>query len=446
MRTTINDQYGQPLSGASPAAADAYNQALDAFRCLRGDPLADVQRALDEAPNLLMGHVLKAWLLLTGTEPAGIPLAREALVIARTLSGSRHERAHLDAAEALAGGQWRRAGVMLEDIAADAPGDLLALQVGHQIDFFRGDSRMLRDRIARALPAWRSGQPGYHALLGMYAFGLEECGDYLGAERTGRQAVEMEPLDAWAWHAVAHVHEMRGEIGAGIAWLNTGRPLWGGDSFLAPHNLWHLALFHLQDGDSATALRLYDEAIGSDANSAILDFVDASALLWRLRLLGIDAGPRWQRLADRWQATGVAGQYAFNDVHALLAQLGAGREEAAERIHAALCRAEAQSDDNADFSREVGRPLAESLLALHRRHPQEAARGLRDLRQRAQRFGGSHAQRDLVDLTLLDAVARAGDDALVLALVHERRALRPGRPLLPLSVQRLVKSGIAVAA
>ena len=446
MPSPTRDLYGLPLSGATPTAADAYNQALSEFRCLRGDPLGRLQQALDAAPNLFMAHLLKAWLLLTGTEPSGLADARQALAIAASLPGSNRERAHLAAAQALAAGAWQRAGRLLEDLAAEWPQDLLALQVGHQIDFFRGDSRMLRDRIARALPAWRPDQPGYHALLGMFAFGLEECADYVTAERVGREAVELEAHDAWAWHAVAHVHEMRGELDRGIAWLNLGRPLWGGDSFLAPHNLWHLALFHLQDGDAARALQLYDEGIGGEHNSAVLDLVDASAMLWRLRLLGIDAGTRWQTLSLRWDAAGAAGLYAFNDVHALLAHLGAGREDAAQRVHAALCEASARDEDNGEFSREVGRPLAEAVLAMQRRQPREAAAGLRELRNRAHRFGGSHAQRDLVDLIMLDAVARSGDDALLIGLVHERRAARPGRPLLPLSVQRLVKPGVAAAA
>ena len=70
----------------------------------------------------------------------------------------------------------------------DEPRDALALQAGHQIDFFTGNSRMLRDRIARAMPAWSEGMPGYHATLGMQAFGLEEMGDYARAEALGRKA------------------------------------------------------------------------------------------------------------------------------------------------------------------------------------------------------------------------------------------------------------------
>ena len=113
------------------------------------------------------------------------------------------------------------------------PRDALALQAGHQIDFFTGNARMLRDRIARALPAWQSGMPGYHAMLGMQAFGLEEMGDYARAEKLGRAAIEIEPRDGWAQHAVAHVMEMQSRQRDGIAWMRANPEAWTKESFLA---------------------------------------------------------------------------------------------------------------------------------------------------------------------------------------------------------------------
>ncbi|MFO1265635.1 MAG: hypothetical protein U1F67_01760 [Rubrivivax sp.] len=76
----------------------------------------------------------------------------------------------------------------------------------------------------------------------MHAFGLEETGDYARAERGGQRAIELEPRDTWAWHAVAHVHEMRNAPEDGIAWLLNAAH-WSRDSFFAAHNWWHLALF-----------------------------------------------------------------------------------------------------------------------------------------------------------------------------------------------------------
>src|SRR6185295_2934922 len=132
-----------------------------------------------------------------GTEPAGVPVAKAALDAALDLPATLQEHGHLVAIGELANGGWHAASRTLEDVSIDHPHDLLALQVGHQIDFFTGNARMLRDRISRALGDWSPSMPGYHALLGMYAFGLEEMGDYAHAEVTGRQAVETEPRDSW---------------------------------------------------------------------------------------------------------------------------------------------------------------------------------------------------------------------------------------------------------
>jgi hypothetical protein len=107
-----------------------------------------------------MAHALVAWLTLLGAEPAGLAAAAEALAIARTLPARAREQAHLMAIEHLLHGRWHAASRVLEDLSIDHPLDLLALQAGHQVDFFTGHSRMLRDRIARALPAWSAAMPG----------------------------------------------------------------------------------------------------------------------------------------------------------------------------------------------------------------------------------------------------------------------------------------------
>ena len=127
------------------------------------------------------------------------------------------------------------------------------------MDFFRGNAHDLRDRIARVLPAWSSDVPGHGVVMGMYAFGLEECGEYGRAEDMGRAAIDAEPRDAWAHHAVAHVMEMQGRAQDGIGWMLAREPHWSGDdNFFKVHNWWHKALFHLDIGQTQEALKLYD--------------------------------------------------------------------------------------------------------------------------------------------------------------------------------------------
>ncbi len=343
---------------------------------------------------------------------------------------------HLEAIERLCANRWHDAGRVLEDLAVEWPLDALALQVGQQIDFFVGDSRMLRDRIARAMPAWSDATPGWHAVLGMYAFGLEETGDYPLAERLGRRAVELEPRDAWARHAVAHVLEMQGRRDDGIRWMDP-RAGWLEDSLLSVHNAWHLALYHLGRGEHARVLELYDGPIGGHGSGVVVALIDESALLWRLELAGVDVGGRWTSLAERWAPHASSGHYAFNDLHAAMSFAGAGRDDLLAAVRDAQAAAMRRDDDNAGFTREVGAPATEAIVAFGRGDPGRAVDLLRPIRSRAHRFGGSHAQRDLLDLTLLEAARRSGRTRLARALDAERAALSAQRaPARPAVVRR----------
>ncbi|MES2818187.1 MAG: tetratricopeptide repeat protein [Pseudomonadota bacterium] len=425
----IRDSLGVVLSGADAPALAHYENALQQFRCYCGDPLASLEAALGVRPAFVMAHVFKAYLYLLGTEPAGLAVARHCHAAALTLPANTHERGHLAVLGQLLEGHWARAGQSLEDLSIEQPRDILALQVGHQVDFFCGNSRMLRDRIARALPVWHESMPGYHALLGMHAFGLEETAQYGAAEAAGRRAVELEPRDGWAQHAVAHVLEMQCRTHEGIAWMRATPQAWATDSFFQVHNWWHLALYHLELGEIDQVLALYDGPIDGTGSTVLLELIDASALLWRLQLQGTTLGTRWQRVAERWEPLASAGNYAFNDVHAMMAFVGAGRPQAALELLDAQQRAMVRGDDNARFTAEVGRPLCLAMLAFGAGDYAQCIRLLRPLRAITQRFGGSHAQRDLFDLTLIEAALRAGQRALATALCNERLSLRSTSPL-----------------
>jgi hypothetical protein len=433
------DSTGNRVSGATETSLAAFERASHELRCYIGDPLASVDRALAAAPGMTMAHALRAWLHLLGTEPDGFAAARASLVAANGLEANEREHGHLEAIRNVLDGRWRAAGRVLEDVSAAHPRDALALQAGHLIDFLTGDSRMLRDRIARALPAWNEGLPGYHAVLGMYAFGLEECGDYARAERLGRESVERERRDGWGWHAVAHVMEMQGRAADGIAWLGSDPEAWSHESFFAVHNAWHLALFHLERGELDELLALLDGPIRGKRSKVVFDLIDATALLWRLRLRGIDVGDRWEALADDWAPLVGRSRYAFNDWHAMMAFAASGRAQAQAWVVESLRRDAGGSDDVAAFAREVGVDASLAVQAFGEGRDADAVRLLRPIRSSAHRFGGSHAQRDLIDLTLLEAATRAGDRPLASALAAERAARRPESPLSRPSVERAAK-------
>jgi hypothetical protein len=432
----VTDIRGQSLSGATADTAIGYSHAVGQFAMFAGDPVAEADRLIERQPDLAMAHALKAWLHLLGGEPAGLPVARAALDAAKALPVSRGERGHLAALDHLSAGRFHEASRVIEDVAVENPLDLLALIAGHQLDFFTGNARMLRDRIARALPAWSDGTPGRHSVLSMYAFGLEENGQYALAERHGRAAIAEEPRDGWGRHAVAHVLEMEGRHDEGIAFMREDLPSWTSDSFLAVHNWWHLALYHLELGQIDQVLELVDGPITSAAQPQMLELVDASAMLWRLHLRGVALGQRWHKLVAHYEATWIAGGYAFNDLHAIMAFIGAGRRDLIASTLEAQSFATLAAGDNAGFTQDVGYPLMKAFAAFGEGRYGDAVRLIRPVRSIAARFGGSNAQRDIVDLTLIEAALRAGDRSLARALAAERVAAKHESPLAKLFARR----------
>jgi hypothetical protein len=156
--------------------------------------------------------------------------------------------------------------------------------------------------------------------------------------------------------------------------------------------------------------------------------IDASALLWRLELRDVDVGSRWKGLADAWAPSAEDAYYAFNDVHAVMACVGARQSKQAERVAASLEARGQGTGTNAMMSREVGLPLARALIAFASGAYSECISLLLPIRTIANRFGGSHAQRDIIHLTLAEATLRAGNHRLARALAAERTQLKPTSP------------------
>lgn len=421
----FHDRQSNPLVGANAAARDLFDAGCEAFVTYSGDPVGLFDAAIAEAPGCTMARLAKIWCFALATEPAA---AATASAMLDEMSGAAlDDRAagHMAALRATLAGEWTHAARLLERHSLRYPRDLTALQAGHLLDFLRADARSLRDRIARALPYWQ-GVPGQSFLLGMHAFGLEESGAHGAAEEAGRAAVEADARDCWAHHAVAHVMEMQGRPADGLSWIIGREAHWAAEgNFLKVHNWWHRALCHIELDDPASALALFDGPLSGGLTA--MDLVDASALLWRLDLMGIDVGDRWGAVSDAWQAHADGRLYPFNDFHAAMAHLGAGRHSAVEALLARM--AGAGGTETAAWIAGTGRPLIEGFAAFRAGRFRDAAERLWSTRHIVGAFGGSHAQRDVIDWTLTEAALRGGLGDMAEALVHERLALRPHSPV-----------------
>ena len=154
--------------------------------------------------------------------------------------------------------------------------------------------------------------------------------------------------------------------------------------------------------------------------------LDAVALLWRLKLIGIDVGDRWNHLANKWTPAAKDTLYAFNDVHAMMAFVAAGHADAQQQLLNANERYVSNaSDANVAMSREIGIPFCLAVQDFQAERYGACVDRLLPVRYRTHRLGGSFAQRDIIGWTLLEAALRANKFDLALGLANERAALKP---------------------
>jgi tetratricopeptide (TPR) repeat protein len=425
----VLDTAGNPTSGPTEAVA-RYDRAVDLLLRYDPDVLGAAEGLATEDAALPMSQAFLAYLSLMSTDIPDLAAAREAATTLEALDLNEREAAHAAAVTAWLDGNWHEAARVLDRLLIEWPTDVLALVMGHLLDFFTGDARNLRDRIGRSLPTFDPENPRAAFVKGMQAFGLEESGDYSRAEAAGLEALERHPDDVWAVHAVVHTYEMRGLVDQGIAFMRGRQDDWGSGNLFTVHNWWHLALYLLEAGRYDDALAIYDAQVHNDRSSGVsLEMLDASALLWRITLDEVETGDRYASLAHAWE-----GQlfdepwYVFNDLHAVVALCGAGRTDDARAVVDHLQRYVASADVEAGTNRamtaEVGLPASRAIVAFAEGRYDEVVDELLPIRPRFHHFGGSHAQRDLLQRTITEASIRSGQLDLARALVDERLSLR----------------------
>jgi len=402
-------------------------RALAMLHARRGNPAGEISRLLAHDRRSVWGHCLRAALIVQSDDTgahASLSASVAAILAIRPDEDDRAHR-HARAAHAWLAGDAVLALERYGAIVADWPDDFVALTVAHALDFRLGQRRMLRDRVARVLRAWNASMPGYAGVLAMYAFGLEENGQYRRAERFARRALALDPRHPAAIHAIAHVMEMQGRVREGLAFLDATESAWIDGTGLAIHLAWHRALFQLDTDDPASALATYDAQIAATHAPTMSALADASALLWRMQLRDIDVSARWGALADRWKLQTLDDARPFYAVHAMMAFAAAGDAEPAARLLRGLHGAFPHPQSRLPPEEALAQPLCEALLAFARSDYAACVQLLAKVRDVAHRCGGSLAQCDIVHLTLTEAALRARKSGLARALVAERAARKP---------------------
>ncbi len=432
MVQNMQDIFGQDTTLTSPEALAEWNKTQLAFLAHGAATPTHLAKTLETAPDFALGHAVKAmFCILLGRREvlATAQVAFDAAKAAERATPVTRREAHFIAALGdWMEGQPRRALTHFETALAENPTDTLAMKLDHALRFVLGDNRGMRRMIETVMPAYTNDHPGYGYLLGCHAFALEETGDYNRAQIAGREALLLAPDDAWGLHAVAHVHDMTADAAGGIKWLTGREEAWAHCNNFRYHVWWHKALMHLDLDQHETVLSLYDQKIRSDKTDDYRDISNATSLLSRLELDGVDVGDRWEELADLSANRTEDGCLIFADLHYLLALVGDHRDDAIGALMGRLQRdaAERRTDTQKAMACP-GLAAAAGLEAFGDANYEAAFLNLAKARAHLQNAGGSHAQRDVFERLTIDSGIRAGffDDAE--ALLAQRTTQRNGR-------------------
>jgi tetratricopeptide (TPR) repeat protein len=393
-----SDLLGNTYTASDDSSVSAMSAIIEAYLGSKSSVMPQLDDLLAADPNMPMAQCLRTYLLKLAADPRfAIPVERGlAGLNAIAASLNPREQLHLQALNHWVNNQLHATVATLEQLLTSYPRDMLALRLAHYLHFYAGGATDMRASVERSLKVWDSSLPYYSYLLGMQSFGLEESGDYAHAEAIGKQAIDLNPTDIWAAHAVTHVFEMQGRHQEGIPWVASLLPHWETTNNFVYHLHWHKALCHLGVKDYETALAIYDTHLEDViADDFYLDTCNAASLLWRLEMLGVNVGERWQALRSVSAARVTDDELIFSTLHYLMTPARLHDQPTIDRAMAQLQAWSQTNTTQGEICRDVGLPIAHALVDMSAGNPRKAAATLEQVADQIYLIGGSHAQRDL---------------------------------------------------
>lgn len=422
---TQTDYLGNAITGATPAVIIGINDFIHGFLSYKTNAV-NLLKCVDAAPDCLIANAYAGFLWMFLEAPEAPTKAAPYLERARAADGTEREKANARVLEAWINGDIPQVIRRCERIAKQHPTDLAIIKIAQYHLFNLGDAAGMLRLALHALPVGADA-PYVH---GMIAFGYEQCHLLDDAEGAALRALEIEPTDPWAHHALAHVMLTQGRTAEGIAFLESVADHWRDlNSFMRTHNWWHLALFYISEGRNAEVLDAYDRHVWGIEKGYSQDQVGAVSLLARMEFAGINVGDRWADVADHIAHRGDDTTSPFLTLQYYYALCRTHRPEADSLLRAIAARAAKKAHDKVAWS-EVALPTAQAI-ALHLSGKTDAAIPLLERAlPRMGEIGGSHAQRDLFEQIHLDALIKAGRASAAQQVLEMRRTFDPnGVPL-----------------
>ena len=415
---SLTDRYGLTLSTTSSVAARHYQDGMDRMLSYGFGADQAFASAVAADEEFALAHAGAALFSLFQGDGAS---AKTSIERARSLAAgaTRREQQHVGALSAIAGGEAARGLGLIEEHVKEFPRDaLLVNQAGSTIGLGgRADREALRVAFVERLAGAYGDDWWYHSALG---FTYHEVGRYDESRRLSERSLAQYPGNANASHNIAHVCYETVDNDGGVALLTD----WlGGYDRRAPfhcHLAWHLALFELQRGRPARSLAIYEQDIAPSSNPR-LAMIDGSALLWRFGLYDYEKGPLpWRPLAELATRVTRPG-FIFGDVHAALAYASAGDGAALSALTAGL---EALHAKGHPIAGTVALPLVRGVAAYVDGDFAGALALMESVDSEIHRVGGSHAQWELFEETMVVCLLRLGRLAEAQRLIRRRLGFR----------------------
>jgi len=422
----FRDRYDLPLSSTSARAVEQYVEGID--RTLAGNAGAD--RCLEEAVAADEGFALAQIALARSEQFRGlIPQARERAARARTLidGATPREQSHVETiATAIEQGGGPAALAAVKEHVAGYPRDAFVLSQASGVYGLIGFSGR-QDRNEEQYALLDGVVDAYGDdwwFLSAYGFACTELFRFEEGRRLVERSLQIYGRNAHGAHALGHVFYETGDAEGGIAFLDPWIATYDRTAQLHGHLSWHLALFELAAGNHGRVMELYERNIGpTGARSAPLGILaDSASLLWRCDLYGDGVPVNWSEVRDLAARAFPRPGVTFADVHAAIAYAADGDHESLDRLTAGLRERTAEGKLPAG---DGVVDLVEGIGAFARRDYEEAVRLLEPVAGQVIRIGGSHAQREVFEDTLLEAYLRTGRGAQAEALLRERLERRP---------------------
>jgi tetratricopeptide (TPR) repeat protein len=426
----LTDRYGLAVSTSVAAARDAYVEGVDLLLTVYPGAAAAFDRAIAADPGFALAHIGKARALQLAGNLAGM---RECLATALSLAegGPARDLSHIDVFRHLFAGRAVEALAAIRVHVERWPRDALILSLAANqggligMSGLPGREQGLLDFLDGLAPHY--GEDWWFEAH--YGMALSEIGRHDAARPRIERSLAQVRRNAYAAHAFAHLCYETGERDRGIAFMRDWLPSYDRSGGLFGHLYWHLGLFELHAGDLEAGLRLYNDAFCSDDHRGAVHqkLSDSSSFLWRSELAGHPRDrARWAKLKEYAREKLPRPGFSLADWHVALTYAATGDDAALENWVAAI-----------EELMKAGRypsgstiPTVARAFAAFERKDYAAAIGLIvPMLPERERMGGSRAQVDLVEATLLRACLNAGRDAEARRLLADRRPGPAGLPV-----------------